>query len=643
MKQASERAGQGVRCNVTGKRAHSSARRRLRFESLEPRQLLAGDTYLVNFQLAGAPVPTRYLADTGQVFGDRGGGLFYGWSTDHTDVSRDRNVLADQRLDTLIHFHQGQKWEFQLANGNYEVTVAVGDPANNDGLHTINVEGVNFWNAVADTDTYRVETLVGLGERWAAVRRSRNGGRKGHAHRLHPDRRRAERRECGPRHADHHRAGHRWTDRQSERCPHGVGRLFRPGWQRAQIDRLGTLDHEPAPAPVWQTLGIMGVERLHTHLGDGIFINSHAGRTSLLPNTDYELRVRFRDDAGSVSGYAVRSFHTGEASAIFPMEINDVASLPASYWVTTTGVNVVLPFGSPVQPQLRLEGAAGELLLRVAGFNGASNSVTNPAALADHAQVRAVIVAGSNPMILAATNLTFVDELNALHTIYLPPMSLAAGQRIDLWVASTGATYYGTAAQTQPDFSNLARASDTVFTALQAGFVVEEVAGNFQLPTNIAFVPNPGPNPNDPLFYVTELYGSIKVVTRNFSVSNYATGLLNFDPTGNFPGSGEQGLAGIVVDPASGDLFVTRVTSSTPGVESAPTIRRSCGSPAPTAVTRPRRSPSFATWSARPWANRTKSRTSRSVPTASSTFTWATASITPPRRTSIPIAARCCG
>ena len=120
--------------------------------------LLAGDTYLINFQLTGTPVPTRYLADTGDVFGDRGNGLFFGWSSDHTDQSRDRNLVADQRLDTLIHIEAGQKWEFQLANGVYEVTVAVGDPANNDGIHTINVEGVNFWNAVPDTNSAMVQT-----------------------------------------------------------------------------------------------------------------------------------------------------------------------------------------------------------------------------------------------------------------------------------------------------------------------------------------------------------------------------------------------------------------------------------------------------------------------------------------------------
>jgi hypothetical protein len=46
-------------------------------------------------------------------------------------------------------------------------------------------------------------------------------------------------------------------------------------------------------------------------------------------------------------------------------------------------------------------------------------------------------------------------------------------------------------------------------------------------------------------------------VTRNGTVSDYATNLLNFDPTGPFPGSGEKGLTGIVVDPATGDVFAS--------------------------------------------------------------------------------------
>jgi glucose/arabinose dehydrogenase len=97
----------------------------------------------------------------------------------------------------------------------------------------------------------------------------------------------------------------------------------------------------------------------------------------------------------------------------------------------------------------------------------------------------------------------------------------------------------------------------------QAGYVVEVVASGFQLPVNIAFLPNPGSQPTDPLFYVTELYGTIKLVRRNGAVSVYASNLLNFNPTGAFPGSGEQGLTGIVVEPASGDVIASLLYEDT--------------------------------------------------------------------------------
>jgi glucose/arabinose dehydrogenase len=131
-------------------------------------------------------------------------------------------------------------------------------------------------------------------------------------------------------------------------------------------------------------------------------------------------------------------------------------------------------------------------------------------------------------------------------------VDLIAGQRLDLWVGFDGATYYGTAVQTQPDFSMLARAAESTstnpFVALQPRYVVEEVGSGYRLPVNIAFVPNPGPNPDDPLYYVTELYGSIQVVTRDGTKHEFATGLLDYNPQGPISGSGEQGLTGITVE-----------------------------------------------------------------------------------------------
>jgi glucose/arabinose dehydrogenase len=246
------------------------------------------------------------------------------------------------------------------------------------------------------------------------------------------------------------------------------------------------------------------------------------------------------------------------------MELEDVAASPAPVWLNGVGSPVILPAASPNQSNLKLEGSAGELLLSISGLNGADNSVTNPAGLSDHVNLRIVLTAGSDGLVLGETDLVFSDDHAQERTVYLPAINLSAGGRLDLWVASDGSTYFGSAPQTEPDFSNLARQAELPipFIAFEPGFVIEEVAGGFQLPVNLAFVPNPGSNPGDPLFYVNELYGTIKVVANDFTVSDYATGLLNFNPTGAFPGSGEQGLAGLVVDPATGDLFVTRVTDT---------------------------------------------------------------------------------
>jgi glucose/arabinose dehydrogenase len=107
----------------------------------------AGFPIKINFQLAGAPIPAGYLADTGATFGPRGG-QSYGWNVSHTDLTRDRNDNPDQRLDTLCHFHSGGVWEIALPNGTYNVLVSIGDPSA-DSTHTLNVEGVNYWSAVA--------------------------------------------------------------------------------------------------------------------------------------------------------------------------------------------------------------------------------------------------------------------------------------------------------------------------------------------------------------------------------------------------------------------------------------------------------------------------------------------------------------
>jgi len=699
---------------ITRRRAGSE--RRLRVETLERRLMMAGDTWLINFQIDEATPVVRYLPDIGLEYGDRGGGLSYGWSSDHTDQSRERSINPDQRLDTLIHFEDGQEWEFALPSGTYEVTASIGDPMNGS-THTLNVEGVNFWNAVPlaanafNTKTMTVTVADGrlTLDQGSAVNKAT---RINYVHIVGVP--------SGPNAAPA-------TPIITE--PAMEGQVISPadvhmeasGFSDADGNLHKSSDWEiwtvgPGTEPVWQTLGIEGLEKLHTHFGDGIFINSRAGQSTLAADTPHQLRVRFRDDAGAVSGYAVRNFVTGEISSTLPLELRDVLATGGPTWTSIFGgaielpgataiipvdedgfsnspdnerapnaidgnvatkylnfgeegsgfilspsvspsvvtrfqittandaperdpatwelygtndaitsgehsdgtgenwtliasgavalpttrntlgpmvnftnstayasykmlfptvknagaansmqiaeINFFLGAGTAVTPSLRLEaGDTGNPLLTIAGADVPGNALTHFAPLAADSPLRVVVQANSKSVNLEQSNLTFRDEANAAHTVFLPEIVLSPGQRLDLWVAEDGSTYFGTALQTEPDFSLLARASDTSatnpFVPLQPGYVVEEVGSDYRLPVNIAFVPNPGSEPDDPLYYVTELYGSIQVVQRNGTKVQFATGLLDYNPQGPISGTGEQGLTGIAVqrDAANPEIY----------------------------------------------------------------------------------------
>lgn len=324
---------------------------------------------------------------------------------------------------------------------------------------------------------------------------------------------------------------------------------------------------------VWVTECIGGVERVHSHLGDGVFENSHAGRDELLPETEYVLRVRHRDDSGQSndwSPWADRLFQTGEASAVFPLELIDIAQDPAPRWEDTTGVPLALPAGSP-PGVLVMDEFDGHLLLELRGVDGDSNEIVNPPALEEHAHPRVVLRAGSVSLSVPESDLIITNELGEQVTVYLPAAALEPGESAVFWISSNGSTYVGDLSQEEPDFAELARGAPVPWSVAQPGFRVEVVATGFQLPVNIAFAPDHGlRHDDDPYYYVSELYGTIKVVLRDGTVADYATGLLNFNPTGNFPGSGEQGLTGLVVDPDTGDVYAAMLYSTDPNNDNAP-------------------------------------------------------------------------
>src|SRR5205085_1970801 len=119
-----------------------------------------------NFQDSVTVPPSGWFWDFGQSFGPRtsanqGSGNTYGWlkRADHTPVDltkngRKRVSQSDILLATFIHMQADDVpsssvtpvegiWEAQVTNGNYDVTVSVGDNDYINSTHYINVEGVN--------------------------------------------------------------------------------------------------------------------------------------------------------------------------------------------------------------------------------------------------------------------------------------------------------------------------------------------------------------------------------------------------------------------------------------------------------------------------------------------------------------------
>jgi glucose/arabinose dehydrogenase len=93
---------------------------------------------------------------------------------------------------------------------------------------------------------------------------------------------------------------------------------------------------------------------------------------------------------------------------------------------------------------------------------------------------------------------------------------------------------------------------------LPKGFSIDIDVEDFSFPTAIAFVPNPGPDPKSPLYFVTELRGKVKVVTRDRSVHTFAENTFAFTPVHELPATeAESGMAGIALDPAHGYVFVS--------------------------------------------------------------------------------------
>ena len=310
-------------------------------------------------------------------------------------------------------------------------------------------------------------------------------------------------------------------------------------------------------APAWQALRVTGSAILHAHLPNGEFVNSHEGRTQLLDGTGYVFRARFIDATGQVGAWASRSFTTAAAARPVSLAVNDVLASPAPRWTNAATGAALRPAGGSL---LTLRKANTDLLLQFRGVAGGAPTISNPAGTTRHAPTKITVTAGSSRLSLPVSKLTFTSDRGPV-TIFLPQLGIAARQSRRFWVSDNGSTYAATAAQTTPVFTSLAQGTLEPWRALQAGFVVERFATGLRLPVNMAFLPNPGTGASAPFFYVTELHGDIRLVTRSGQVRTYASNLLNF-PTGD---TFQLGLTGIAVEPNTRDVFVTLVGNASNG------------------------------------------------------------------------------
>ena len=137
----------------------------------------------VNFGPVTADSDSDSIQDIGAAFSESRG---FGWVTqasvnsdnlaplDVTANARDRNSIQQSDLDSLIHLQYLDSldnpnavttpagWEYALADGQYNVTVSVGDPDFTDSNHVINIEGNTVISGFTPTEDELFNTTTSV-------------------------------------------------------------------------------------------------------------------------------------------------------------------------------------------------------------------------------------------------------------------------------------------------------------------------------------------------------------------------------------------------------------------------------------------------------------------------------------------------
>ncbi|MCA1575609.1 MAG: DUF4493 domain-containing protein, partial [Acidobacteria bacterium] len=278
----------------------------------------------INFQPASAAVPAGYLADSGAVYGDRGNGYTYGWDADCSAHTRDRDASnsPDQRYDTLVHMqlYGTFTWEIAVPNGTYTVRVVAGDPQNFDSVYKIAAEGVLTVDGTPTSTTPWVEgtQTVTVSDGKLTINNALGASNN---------------KLCFVDISSTTTGGNSSPATPTITAPSTDGQIVHPADIHMETSPAFS---DPNPGDthvctdweiwtitpserVWVASCIGGPQKYHSHIGDGLFVNSYAGRTEFMYDTDYRLRARFKDSSGDLatewSAWAERRFRTASQPA----------------------------------------------------------------------------------------------------------------------------------------------------------------------------------------------------------------------------------------------------------------------------------------------------------------------------------------
>ncbi|MFP4378674.1 MAG: sugar-binding protein, partial [Spirochaetales bacterium] len=114
------------------------------------------------FFLDRGAIPTGYLVDTGEPYGDRGNGFSYGWSSNYSGNSNagsNRN-LPDMRYVNYIKMGSAPiSWQIAVPNGDYYVRVAAGRNSWNFKSEYVHLmaEGTAILDQATTNDAFYIE------------------------------------------------------------------------------------------------------------------------------------------------------------------------------------------------------------------------------------------------------------------------------------------------------------------------------------------------------------------------------------------------------------------------------------------------------------------------------------------------------